>query len=111
MTAPSTMMIDNVKYVREDSVKNYDPPKGKRKVLVIDRGWIVAGDADTNPVTGMTTLNRAVGVRNWSNIGFNGVLDNPLSDKVKLELFNHIFEVPANSVLFAVKVDDNWGLK
>lgn len=111
MTAPTTMMIDNVKYVREDSVENYNPPNGKRVVLVIDRGWIVAGDCVTDPVTGMKTLNRAVGIRNWSSIGFNGVLDNPLSDKVKLEKFSQIFEVPVNSVLFAVKVVDNWGLK
>lgn len=110
MTTPNltTITLDNVKYVREDSIVQLQP-NGNRKVLVIDRGWVIAGDVtvkDDNFI-----LTRAVLVRNWSGTGTNGMLDKPLSDKVKLEPLNQTVEVPRGSVLFAVVVSENWGVK
>lgn len=39
MTKPITMMIDDVKYVREDSVKQ----AGNIKIVILPRGWNMIG--------------------------------------------------------------------
>lgn len=99
--------LDGVKYVRADSVKPAPLP-GKRAVLVLDRGWIVAGDVET--VNGRLKVTRAVHVRSWSSIGFDGMIANPKSKDVTLKPFPNGFDVPADAELFRVPVDDSWGL-
>lgn len=45
MSKPDTMMIDDVKYVRADSIKqsNDSGPKDIR-IVVLQRGWVVVGE-------------------------------------------------------------------
>jgi hypothetical protein len=99
--------LDGVKYVRSDSVLERAKP-GRRAVVVIDRGWIVAGDVVE--VDGRLKISRAVHVRSWSSIGFDGMIENPKSSNVKLFPFKNGFDVPADAELFRVPVGDNWGL-
>ena len=84
-------------------------PNGNRFVFVLDRGWIVAGDAGID-ADGVTVLSRVVHVRRWESIGFDGMLANPKSDKVTLKPINFKFEIPKGVIIFAVRVDNNWGL-
>ena len=61
--------INGVDYVRADSVSVESKPTGNRCVVVVDRGWIFAGDVTR--ASGRITLTRAVWLRNWSDIGFD----------------------------------------
>jgi hypothetical protein len=97
------IIIDGVTYVPEAQ-----PPSGSRIVLVGDRGWIFAGDASLTDV-GEVRLDRAVGVRRWEGVGFNGMIANP-TKKVVLEPMTQPVIFPAGSILFRVPVADNWGL-
>jgi len=92
----------------ETYVKASEIPSGKRAVIVIDRGWIFAGDVSED--NGHLRLNRAVWVYRWTNVGFNGVIDNPKDPHVELRRMNVPVEVPFGSVIFRIPVEDGWGL-
>jgi hypothetical protein len=105
MSEPETIKLNEIEYVRKDSVK---APNGKRAVVVVDRGWIWAGDVTEED--GRIFLDRAVHVFQWESIGFTGVIENPKSSKVTLKPFANRVEIPSGSVIFRVPVSDKWGL-
>lgn len=81
---------------------------GKRAVVVVDRGWIFAGDITDEE--GRIKLTRAVWVFNWSSIGFDGVLKDPKNKSVSLRKLTTPVDIPADSEIFRVPVCDDWGL-
>jgi hypothetical protein len=82
--------------------------KGNRHVVVLTSGWIFAGDVTRE--NGRIRLKRAVMVFRWESIGFDGVIANPRSDKLTLKPMAKDVDAPAESEIFSVPVDDNWGL-
>lgn len=101
----SEITLDGVAFVRKDSLPS--PPTGNRAVVVMDRGWIMAGDVEYRD--GRIYLTRVVHVRGWDSIGFDGMIDNPKSEKVKLRKLKDC-DMPMECELFKVPVDDSWGL-
>ena len=99
--------INGVKYLRADQVKEPAKP-GKRAVVVVDRGWIFAGDVEDTD--GRIRITRAVHVRSWSGVWFDGMLADPKSNKVSIVKLNHAVDLPADAELFRVPVGDEWGL-
>lgn len=85
-----------------------EPQKGNRMVIVIDRGWIFAGDVTTDG--DYLNLDNATWVFRWEEIGFSGVVANPKSDKVDLRQMSNPVQVPLGSVIFRIPVSDDWGL-
>lgn len=81
---------------------------GKRYVVVVDKGWIFAGDLmeDRNRIK----LYNAVWVFKWENIGFDGVLREPKHANVTLKKLDHLIDIPMSSEIYRVLVEDNWGL-
>ena len=98
--------LNGVKYVRADSVERQ--PNGNRCVVVVDRGWIYAGDVERK--AGRILLTRAVLVRGWSSIWFDGLLKNPKSENASLHKIDQIVDIPEGAEIYCVHVDDNWGL-
>jgi hypothetical protein len=80
-----------------------------RAVIVIDRGWIFAGDVTRE--NGRIRLDRAVHVVRWHDIGFDGVIKNPLSEEVVLRPMPNGVDVPASAEIFSVPVCADWGLQ
>ena|ERR1035437_2279070 len=99
--------INGIKYLRADAIVERAKP-GKRAVLVLDRGWIVAGDIED--VNGRIKVTRAVHVRSWSSIGFDGMVEDPKTSGVVIKPFPNGFDCPADCELFRVPVSDDWGL-
>jgi len=99
--------LNGVKYVRADSVAQQQP-NGNRCVVVVDRGWVYAGDVERKG--GRILLTRAVWLFNWASIGFDGVLKNPKSDKVSLRKVDNVVDIPEGSEIYCVHVENNWGL-
>lgn len=93
--------IDGITYLKE-------APPGKRAVIVIDRGWIYAGDVAERD--GRIHLNRAVWVLRWESVGFDGMIAHPEGDGVHLRKMNQIIDIPKGSELYRVHVSDDWGL-
>jgi hypothetical protein len=96
-----TVTIDGVIYRRDMS-------NGRRAVVVVDRGWIFAGDVEQ--AEGRIRLTRAVWVMRWESIGFDGVIDNPKSSHVVIKPMPNGVDLPVESEIFRVPVSDDWGL-
>ena len=95
--------INGVEYVRADVRLT-----GTRAVIVVDRGWIFAGDVTRE--NGRIRLDRAVWVFRWESIGFDGMVANPRSTKVDIRPIPNGVDLPQGAEIFLVPVDDSWGL-
>ena len=95
--------INGVEYVRADV-----RPIGTRAVVVVDRGWIFAGDVTRG--NGRIRLDRAVWVFRWESVGFDGVIADPKSAKVTIRPIPNGVDLPEGAEIFLVPVDDSWGL-
>jgi hypothetical protein len=83
-------------------------PNGKRAVVVVDRGWIFAGDLTEE--SGRIYLDRAVWVFRWESIGFDGVLANPKTNRAQIRKLEHRVDIPAGAEVYRIPVADDWGL-
>jgi hypothetical protein len=81
---------------------------GSRAVVVVDRGWIFAGDVTRE--NGRIKLDRAVHVVRWESIGFDGVIADPKSKNVTIKPMPNGVDLPAGAEIFCVPVADDWGL-
>ena len=101
---PKTIALDGTQYIRADSVPE-SKPSGNRAVVVIDRGWIYAGDVTREH--GRIRLDRCVWVFRWESCGFGAVIDDPS----KADIRKHAaIELPEGAEIFSVPVHDQWGL-
>jgi len=78
---------------------------GNRAIVVVDRGWIFAGDVTESD--GRILLTRAVWVFRWESIGFSAVIEYP--EKADIRNIAEI-DIPRGSEIFRVPVHDQWGL-
>lgn len=97
---PETIKIDEVTYVRADA-----KPAGTRAVVVVDRGWIFAGDVTR--ANGRIRLSRALHVFKWESVGFAGMIEN--TKRADLRKIADV-EIPEGAEIFCVPVADDWGL-
>ncbi|MGE8141789.1 hypothetical protein ACQKOE_07425 [Novosphingobium sp. NPDC080210] len=85
-----------------------DRPTGTRAVVVVDRGWIFAGDVTRED--GRIRLANALHVFKWESIGFAGMIADPKAAKADLREIANV-DIPAGAEVFCVPVGDNWGLE
>jgi hypothetical protein len=99
--------IDGVDYIRADA--SQPQPNGDRAVVVVDRGWIFAGDVTEK--NGRIYLFRAVWVFRWERIGLDGVLDDPYAEGVDIRPLARPIDIPAASEIWRTPVHEMWGLE
>jgi len=107
MPVPASISVNDVTYVRADSIPPAEP-NGNRAVVVVDRGWIFAGDVTRE--NGRILLTRAVWVFRWESIGFAQVIEDPANKKVDIRPIADV-DIPAGAEIFCVPVHDQWGLQ
>jgi hypothetical protein len=95
----NTITVNGVDYVCADSV-----PTGNRAVVVVDRGWIFAGDVTRE--NGRIRLSRAVHVFRWESIGFAKMVETQKADLRKIA----DVDLPEAAEIFCIPVADDWGL-
>ena len=93
------IVIDGVTYIPESS-----KPVGNRAVVVVDRGWIFAGDVTREG--GRIRISRAVHVFKWESIGFAKMVETEQAD---LRPISDV-DMPDGAEIFCVPVHDQWGL-
>jgi hypothetical protein len=98
-----TIVVNGVEFVEKAIY-----PKCERAIVVVDRGWIFAGDIRRE--NGRIYLTRAVHVFRWESIGFDGMVANPKSSKVTLKAMDRPVEIPQSAEVFCVPVDADWGI-
>jgi hypothetical protein len=79
-------------------------PNCNRAVVVVDRGWIFAGDVTRE--NGRIKLTRALHVFKWENIGFAKMVKTADADLRPIP----DVDIPEDSEIFCVPVGDSWGL-
>jgi len=104
-TSIETIEINGITYVRADSVPAIKS-NGNRAVIVVDRGWIFAGDVTRE--NGRIQLSRAVWVFRWESCGFSKVIEDP--SKADIRPMADV-DIPDGAEIFCVPVADDWGLK
>tara|TARA_R110001599_G_scaffold63016_2_gene175364 strand:+ start:390 stop:707 length:318 start_codon:yes stop_codon:yes gene_type:complete len=105
MSTPKTITIDDTVYVRADTVPAAQP-KGTRCIVVVDRGWIYAGDV--SEADGRIFLDRAVWVFKWTGVGFAAVIADP--SKADIRPVAYRVDIPAGAEIYRVPVPQSWGL-
>jgi hypothetical protein len=78
---------------------------GPRAVVVVDRGWIFAGDIREE--NGRIYLSRAVWIFRWESVGFAGVIADP--SKAEIRPIADL-DIPLGSEIFRIPVVSDWGL-
>lgn len=101
---PTAIAIDGIEYVRADSIP-VPKPNGNRAVVVVDRGWIFAGDITRE--NGRIKLTRAVWLFRWESCGFAKVIEDPT--KADIRPMADV-DIPEGAEIFCVPVSDQWGL-
>lgn len=88
----------------ETYIKASAQPTGNRAVIVVDRGWIFAGDVTRE--NGRIRLSNALHVFKWDDIGFAKMIETANAD---LRPINDV-DIPEGAEIFCVPVPQNWGL-
>lgn len=99
--ACETITINGETYVKQ-------APNGKRAVVVVDRGWIFAGDVTEE--NGRIRLSRAVWVFRWESMGFAAMVASPKDKRVDLRPLPQGVDIPADAEVFRIPVGDQWGI-
>jgi hypothetical protein len=99
---PNTITIDDVQYVRADSVDSSKKYDGPIKIVVADRGFVYIGKLTEDDK--YITLNEAKNIRAWGTVcGLGQLVDGPTSstktDKVGTIKF------PVRAVISIIDVD------
>jgi len=76
-----------------------------RAVVVVDRGWVFAGDVTRE--NGRIKLSRALHVFKWESVGFAGMIED--TGRADLRKIADV-DIPETAEIFCVPVDDDWGL-
>lgn len=97
----ANVVIDGVEYAPVNKTN------GNRAVVVVDRGWIFAGDVTRKD--GRIRLSRALHVFKWESVGFSGMIDNPKKAKADLRPVADV-DLPEGAEIFCVPVAAEWGL-
>jgi len=94
------IIVNGERYIKASAI-----PTGSRAVVVVDRGWIFAGDvSDEN---GRVVIRRAVWVFRWEKCGFAAVVEDP--SKADIRTIADV-DLPAYAEIFRIRVRDDWGL-
>ena len=105
MSAPTSVVIDGITFLPQS------PPSG-RAVVVVDRGWIFAGDIRRSD--GRIHLTNAVWVFKeqaqtafwWDSCGFAEVIENP--SKAYIRSVADV-DIPSGAEIFCIAVPAGWG--
>lgn len=98
-SVPEKVVVDGVVYTQQKT--------GNRAVVVVDRGWIFAGDVIEDG--GRIKLARAVWVFRWESVGFAKVIEDPRASGADLRRIADV-DLPADAEIFRVAVAPEWGL-
>jgi hypothetical protein len=99
MSAPNSIRIDNVEYVRADAAQ---ATKGPIKICVLDRGWVYVGHTEMDE--NFLTITNAKNIRAWGTTKGIGELVNGPLPNTRLD-FTGTVKVPARAIISLIDVE------
>jgi len=104
MTAPKNIKIDEIKYVRADSVAVIPT---KKQIVVLQRGWVVVGDIGKS--RDEVSISNGSVIRIWgTNNGLGEIAENGPTSKTKLDPAPAMTVHPLSVVLYMNVNEENW---
>lgn len=99
MAKPETIVIDDIKYVRADSLKALE---GNIKIIVADRSYVYVGIVEET--TDFVKLTNAKNIRYWGTTkGLGELVNGPLSN-TKLDVVGSV-KIPNRAIISIIDVD------
>lgn len=103
MNKPETLKIDDVEYVRKDSVNN--TITGNVKIVILQRGWVMVGYFERNGND--CRLSKASVVRSWGTTKGLGEIANGPTSSTKLDKCNGLVEFDYLTVVAMVSCKES----
>jgi len=104
MSKPQKISIDNVDYIRADSVNVVPTTK---QIVVLQRGWIVIGDVEKTETE--VNINNCEVIRIWgTSRGLGEIAENGPTDKTKLDKCPPIVVDPRTVVMYMNVNESKW---
>ena len=105
MSKPEVIKIDEVEYVRRDSM---DGTKGDIKIVALDRGFVYVGHVEVS--ADWVTITRAQNIRSWGTTkGLGELRDGPLPN-TKLDNVGTV-KAPLRALISLIDVEQKaWKL-
>ena len=98
-------MCDNRIVINGEEYVKVNAASGNRAIVVIDRGWVFAGNVTRK--NGRILISDAVHVFTWKN-GFAQLCEDPKKACADLRKVPDV-DVPGQSEIYSVPVSDKWG--
>lgn len=104
MSKPSTIRIDEIEYVRADSV-TVRPTK--KQIVVLQRGWVVVGDVEKTETE--VKINNCSVIRIWgTSKGLGEIASNGPTSSTKLDPCPDLIVHPLSVVLYMNVTESKW---
>lgn len=105
MAAPSSIKIDEVEYVRKDSIQDND---GEIKIVVLDRGFVYVGQVSQED--DFYVIKNAKNIRQWGTTkGLGELVSGPLAN-TKLDNVGTV-RAPSRALISLIDVEQaKWNL-
>jgi len=108
LSKPETITIDDVKYIRADSVDNSKKYEGDIKIIIADRGFVYVGIAEETD--DFVRLTSASNIRIWGTTKGIGELVNGPLPVTKLDKVGTI-RIPNRAIISIIDVEQaKWKL-
>lgn len=109
MEQPTTIKIDNIEYVRADTIRPTVDPNSPIKIVILQRGWVMVGRWSRNGDD--CTLDDASVIERWGTTKGIGELVSGPTKTTQLRYAGHV-EFHVLGVIAAITCQaDKWGLK
>ena len=106
MTTVNTISINDVLYVRADSITEPVKPT-KKQIVVLQRGWVVIGDVEKSAEE--IKISNASVVRVWGTTkGLGELAENGATSKTVLDKCPPVIAHPLSVVLFMNVNESKW---
>lgn len=105
MSTPKTISIDGTDYVRSSDIPA--TPKGDKRIVVLQRGWVVIGDQSLAE-NGDYILTNASVIRGWGTTKGLGELASGPTSKTVLDPAGTITYHPLTAVLTLIVDGSKW---
>jgi len=104
MSQPKTIKIDNIEYVRSDSVS---VAPTKKQIVVLQRGWVVVGDVEKTPEE--VKISNCSVIRIWgTSNGLGEIAESGPTSKTKLDKCPDVIVHPLSVVLYMNVNEEKW---
>jgi len=101
MSTPNTISIDNIEYVRKDSITTPAGPPTPHRIVVADRGWVFVGPTEQHE-EGSLTISSAKCIRIWgtdeAKPGLGYLAEHGPTSKTKLDASGTV-RIPVHAVV------------